>query len=251
MLEQPQSAGAPEWLLTFSDMTSLLLTFFVVLFAMSQVKQDESMAMLESLRKQFGHDAAIVSPLSGRMPPLNSGMRTLASMGRAQRLNTMNGGSIVRGPVGDYPRVSIIRPSGDSTLGGAVFFPEDFVELGDREKGVLRECAEILRGKPQKIEIRGHTSTRPIQPGSPFRTHWDLAYARSVVVMDCLVSLGIEPNRIRLGVAADNEPVQVGPDPAKWEQNARVEVFLLPELADTLEGTGKHETQKRANRPAD
>ena len=70
--EEPQSAGVPEWVVTFGDMMSLLLTFFMLLFSMSEIKQEQSLAMVESLRRQFGHDTAMVSPLPGKMPPLNS-----------------------------------------------------------------------------------------------------------------------------------------------------------------------------------
>jgi chemotaxis protein MotB len=245
-VEEPPSGGAPEWVVTYGDMMSLLLTFFVLLFSMSEIKQDQSMALLEALRKQFGDAAAMVSPVPGRMPPLNSAMRTLTSMGRARRLSTMNGGDKVRAPVGDNPRVWAIRPSGDSTLGGTVYFPQGSATLSDEDKQTLRQAAEIIAGKPQKIEIRGHTATGPLRPGSPYRSHWDLAYARCVAVMDCLVQLGVDPERIRIGVAADNEPVATGPDPALRKQNDRVEVLMLDELTEGLKPTKKENEPKQA-----
>lgn len=248
--EEPQGCGVPEWVVTFGDMMSLLLTFFVLLFSMSEIKQEESLAVLESLRRQFGHESAMVSPVPGRSPPLNSGMRTMASMGRAQRLSTMNGGDKVRAPVGESPRVWTIRPSGDRTLGGVVYFREGSAELDQQQEDTLRQAAEILRGKPQKIEIRGHTSTRPLEPDSPYRNHWDLAYARCMAVMDRLVKLGIEPKRIRVEVAADNEPLHVSPDPAMRKKNARVEVLLSDEMVDELRGTDEEKKQKYTDGPA-
>ena len=125
MVQEEESAPIPEWVVTFGDMMSLLMTFFVLLFSMSEIKQEESIAMLESMRHQFGHDKAMVSPMPGRAPPMNSGMRSLASMGRARRANTMNGGDKVRAPVGDYPRVWAIRPADESTLGGPSTSPRD------------------------------------------------------------------------------------------------------------------------------
>jgi chemotaxis protein MotB len=232
-------------------MMSLLLTFFVLLYSMSEIKQDESIAMLESLRKQFGHDSALTSPMPGRMPPLSSGMRTLASMGRARRMSTMNGGDKVRAPAGDNPRVLSIRPSGDMTKGGTVYFAEGSAELEKEGKETLRQVADLVRGIPQRIEIRGHTSTRPLDKNSPYKNHWELAYARAMAVMNYLVELGIEPGRIRLEQAADNEPIQVGPDPAKRKQNARAEVLILPELAGDLAGAAKDNQQKYSSGPAE
>jgi hypothetical protein len=50
--------------------------------------------------------------------------------------------------------------------------------------------------------------------------------------MQYLVSLGIDPRRIRIGVAAQFEPVYAGRDPLLLEKNSRVEVFMLNEFTD-------------------
>ena len=49
--------GVPEWVVTFGDMMSLLLTFFIMLVSMSEVKEQERyQAMVDSIRQRFGHD---------------------------------------------------------------------------------------------------------------------------------------------------------------------------------------------------
>jgi chemotaxis protein MotB len=232
---EEEQTGIPEWVVTFGDMMTLLLTFFVLLFSMSEIKQEQSIALIESLHRQFGNETASFSLLPGRFPPSTSALNRLPSLGRARRMNTMNGGDKVRAPVGDYPRVTAIRPAQHSTQGGAVWFEEGRSQLAVDQRRTLRAIAEMIGGKPQKIEIRGHTSSRPLAPSSPYAQHWDLAYARCLNVMQCLIQHGVNPKRIRIGVAAENEPLHAGYDEQLRKRNARVEVYLLDTLTEELD----------------
>ena len=236
MPEEEEKAGIPEWVVTFGDMMSLLLTFFIMLVSLSEIKQQEKyQAMAESFRRRFGHETAILSMIPGHTRPRNSLLDKLAVLGRARRADTLNGGDKVKAPVGDYARVQSIRPGEEATRGGVVYFQESAAELTEEHKRILQAAAQVLGGKPQKIEIRGHTSPRPLPPDSPYDDHWDLAYDRCRKVMQFLIKLGIDPKRLRLAVAADNEPVHEGVDPRLRKENPRVEVFMLNELAGTAE----------------
>ena len=245
--DEEEQAGIPEWVVTFGDMMSLLLTFFIMLVSMSQIKDEERyQAMLESMRRRFGHDTAILSPMPGSaLRARNSPYSKIASMGRSRRVDTMRGGDKVRAPVGENPRVQTVRPGADQTIGGVLFFAEGSSKLTEGQKQTLRAAAREIRGKPQKIEIRGHTSTRPLSSGAPYKNHWDLAYARCVKVMDFLIKLGIDSKRIRLGVAAENEPLHIENDPLLLKENPRVEVFMLNELTGDLEGTSQERLKSR------
>lgn len=233
-IEEEPEAGIPEWVVTFGDMMSLLLTFFIMLVSLSEIKEkDMYQAMVESLRRQFGHDTSTASLSPGRHTPRTAELAKLASQGRSQRAHLMNGGDKVKAPEGENPRVRIIRPGSQVNTGTVVYFPEFQAELTDSIRRDLQKEATEIGGKPQKIEVRGHTSQRPLPSDSPYRDAWDLAYARARAVKEFLVSLGINPDRIRVSVAADQEPIYRGTDPEKLKQNARVEVFLLDELAPT------------------
>jgi chemotaxis protein MotB len=235
-IEEEPEASVPEWMVTFGDMMNLLLTFFVLLFSMSDIKDDKSMALIETLQRQFGDGTGPLSFVPGQFPATPSALNKLLSMGRASRMNTMNGGVKVRAPVGDYARVAAIRPADDSTQGGVIYFEEGGSQLTQEHRKTLEAIADVLRGKQQEIEIRGHTSPRPLGPDSPYRSHWDLAYARCFKVMEVLVELGINPKRLRIGVAADNEPIHTGYDELLRKRNDRVEVFMLDKPTPDLQG---------------
>ncbi len=244
-IEEEEAVGVPEWVVTFGDMMSLLLTFFIMLVSLSEVKQEEKyQAIVESFRRQFGHQASMVSAIPGTMKPRNSNLAKLASMGRSRRLDVMRGGDKVKAPVGDHPRVIIVRPGMQTGVGTVIFFEEGSAELSEQNKRHLEVQAAAMGGEPQKIEVRGHTSLKPVAPNSKYRDNGDLAYQRSRNTAEYLIELGIQRRRIRIAVAGSHEPFHLGTDPVKMKQNPRVEIFLLDEVVEDLVGTEEEKEQR-------
>jgi chemotaxis protein MotB len=216
-----------------------------MLFSMSEIKEEQRyQAIADAMRRRFGHDLSWTSLVPGKLRPQNSALDKLASLGRARRLDLMRGGDKIKAPVGDHARVLSIRVNPTPAAGGVVYFPEGEARLTDADRRALRATADVIGGKPQKIEIRGHTSNKPLSRHSPYKTHWDLAYARSRLVADALIELGIDPKRLRLSVAGENEPKHISSDPRLQRENPRVEIYMLSELAKDLEGT-TDEQQRR------
>ncbi len=231
-------AGIPEWVVTFGDMMSLLLTFFIMLVSLSEIKsQEKYQALVESFRRQFGHDTASNSMAPGQQKPRNSEIAKLASQGRAMRSNTMNGGDRVKAARGENPRVRTLRQANRTTIGALVYFEEDSATLLPEEKAELQRSALQMLGKPQKIEIRGHSSLRPLPADDKFPSNWALCFARCIAVQQFLQELGIDPRRMRLSQAARYEPYTLDVDPNSLRKNSRVEVSMLDELTADLRGS--------------
>lgn len=237
--EEDEDIAIPEWVVTFGDMMSLLLTFFIMLVSLSEIKQDEQyQALVESIRQQFGHDSSISSMMPGTSKPRNSAIAKMATMGRAKRHDVMRGGDKVKAPVGDHPRVRIVRPGTRTIVGSVIPFDEGSIVLTQQHKLDLRILAGELGGKPQKIEIRGHTSGSPLPSDAPYADHWDLAYRRAKSVAAFLIEdLGIDPRRVRISVAGPHEPYTLAVDPEMQKLNPRVEAYLLDEVSRSLSGS--------------
>lgn len=231
--------GVPEWVVTFGDMMSLLLTFFIMLVSLSEIKQEEKyQALVESIRKQLGHASSRESTIPGPAKPRNSMVQQVANLARAKRQDLMQGGQKVEAPTGESRTVQIVRPGSRTVVGTNVFFPEFEHELRAVEKQKLADLVPKIVGKPQKIEVRGHTSRKPLPAGSAYADHYDLAYQRARHVREFLVrELGVEPFRIRMIAAGSDEVLHAGIDPDKLLLNSRVEVYLLDELAEGLTGS--------------
>ena len=234
-IQEDPPAGMPEWIVTFGDMMSLLLTFFIMLVSMSEIKShDKYQAMADSMRKQFGFDLSTTSVIPGWAKPRDSAIAQVATAGRARKQDTMMGGQKVRAPAGENATVRMVRPG---TMTG--------VNSGLKNIQDLQTAALELSGKPQKIEIRGHAGKRPVPAGSGFDDQWGLAYARCRNTMRFLVDdLQIDPQRIRIAVAGPNEPIHLGSDPNKLRQNDRAEIYLLDEIVSDLSGTPEEQRQR-------
>lgn len=256
-------AGVPEYMVSYADMLTIMLAFFVVLYASTSASgtRDKGGKSGEDARggkepaaaagingQETGRDLA--GPEAGNDPRLQQVFESLYDrFGPDYSLRNWWPGRS-RGPVNSIPndegrriptRPPRFLPSDDYTVlvspksldnvvaGGCISFPGFSVSLDPDQRKTLRALAEQLAGKLQKIEIRGHTSRRPLPKGSPYKDYWDLAYARARSVEQDLVAQGIDPARIRLSVAGANEPMELAGNGPAVDHNGRVEIRLLNE----------------------
>ncbi len=236
-IEEEESPGIPEWVVTFGDMMSLLLTFFIMLVSLSEMKQDEKFqAMVESVRAQFGHDLSPKSMVPGDVRARNSKLNKIANQGRAKRLDTHSGGAPVKSPIGPHHRALSLPTGPDSEIYAILYYKfgelylSDNNQNGESEFLKLVNMADRLKGMPQIIEIKAHTSSKPLSLNPPPEVYDfdDLAYKRAKVIKERLVNeLGIEARRIRITVEGDNDPLPV--DFSELERNERVKVTILEE----------------------
>jgi chemotaxis protein MotB len=266
--EAGSEGGAPEWMVSYADINTIMMAFFVVLYASTSASGDKDKGgksgepaeggkepvqrvaegipgiegkpggggntnddrmqkVFESLYHRFGPEWTMTNCWSGGPPALH---------GRGKPGPGFGGGDGDRpaikshGHTRDSYSVMVAPKTNDNIVaGGRLYFPEASAELTAEQVKLLRSVANDLAGKMQKIEIRGHSSRRPLAPGSHYTDHWDLAYARCRVVEKCLASQDIDVRRIRLSVAGPNEPMEQDADSPTLAQDARVEIRLLNE----------------------
>lgn len=223
--------GLPEWIMSYADMITILMAFFVVMYSMAGSKDPvKEEAVMHSLRHSLGPFHGVL----GRFLPRSK----LTEMGRQpppSEHEVRDRQPVLRAPPPNVPRVP---PGHPLATGGLVYFDEGSTELSDENLHQLSLAVETLKGKPQRIEIRGHSSRRPLPEGSPYRDHWDLAYARCRETMQFLVAHGIDSERIRLGVAPQATQAQEGDKPLLLISDSWVEIFMLNEFTDQFRQHG-------------
>jgi outer membrane protein OmpA-like peptidoglycan-associated protein len=136
-------------------------------------------------------------------------------------------------------KVHFIQDADHSSPALVLQFDEASAQLTAKSLDQLNRLIPVLLGKQNRIEIRGHSTRRPLPGDSPYRDLWQLCFARSEETMKYLEQKGIEPDRLRLSQAGASEPVTNRIESAWQRENARVEVFLLTEMADDQPGVQK------------
>lgn len=195
-------------LTSFSDMMTLMLTFFVLLFTMSEPKKPRIQATMQAFMRQVGVMPHNQSPMRPTMTP--------------QRTSQEEANILRRGPPGKRSEVQTVVENDRQKIiiGGEDLFRPGSAELSAKGKRLLQnDVAPDLKGFRNRVEVKGNTA----QSTDETQDLWALGYARAYAVMRYLVDdCGLEEKRFRLISAADNEPR----DPGNAALNRRVEIVM-------------------------
>jgi chemotaxis protein MotB len=229
----------PGWIVTFGDMMSLLLTFFIMLVSLSEIKEEETyQALVDSVQRQFGYTRTVDALAPGDSRPRSSAYSTLATTGRAKRKDTAQGGVPHKAPHGEEPSVRIIRPGQLTAIGSVIFFEMGSDELSAQAESAIRDLAVELQGKPHKIEVRGHVCAEYAARTADTEEALLLGFRRAIAVRRALVETEcLDPSRFRVTSAGDTEPMSLGDRANSVIKNSRVEVFMLDETVSDLRET--------------
>ena len=204
------AGGGGAWKVAYADFVTAMMAFFMVMWLTGQ-KEGVKEAVAGYFREPFATYKSHQKGAAGTVNPVLDPMYGHTAQPQKRRL-------AISGDVTDY----------QFTL----LFPEGLAELEPEQLELVREFAPMMAGKLNRIEVRAHCIRSPLPPDSPFQDHWDMCFARCQRVRAELQTLGIEPERIRLSQAEGNEPLAANLTPDELKLNSRVDVILLPDLAD-------------------
>ncbi len=234
-MEDDGPPGVPEWVVTYGDMMSLLLTFFIMLVSLSEVKADEKYrAILEAVRKHMGYQGGPLSP-PGKNFPMNSVVKSLKDM----KLGSVSddkgkGGVKQKAPPADDLRVTRLREGQGQLSGEIIYFKNGESNLTAEAISSIIKTGRKIAGKPHKLEIRSFTD-RYVE-GIP-QTHnqrMDLAYQRAEKVMQVLLDEKLLRSRMRIVIYFQNPKAAKGRE--QNQKKDRVEITTLDEYSSTFMG---------------
>ena len=180
--------------MAYADFVTAMMAFFLVMWIVAQSEQMKE-AIAHHFNDPFARNRRRTAPPHQR-PPRHPAPARITKQPQHEK------------EAGGSHSVLLTTQGGQRTsIGMVMHFAEESVELDDEAMRRLKEITPLIVGKPQKIEIRGHSSRRPLPAGSPFADHWQLSYQRCLVVMEELEKLGIPRDRLRLSQAAGYEPL--------------------------------------------
>lgn len=219
------------WMVTFSDLISLMLTFFVMLFAMSNVKLDNWDEITDALQRTL-------NPTEEKQEEvIQSSSHNVSTVIRESGANLDYLASVMRELLSKDAvlRDSFVMRMDDRVL---IALPSDALfEIGQAEmtpgaNDAMFALSGVLRNINNQIGVNGH-SDRLDPAGNAYDSNWELSVARAAAVGNLLRDSGVKQNIIAYGFS-DSRFDEL-PDIADEEKNAmarRVDIVIFPTVGD-------------------
>lgn|GEM_PF-504107 len=221
---------APIWLITFGDVTALMLAFFVMLFSMSHLQSEEW--------------DAIISIMATREEPVTEGdprpvgERTISRIDLVAALPVGYLERILREKLAAEPDLADIPITGlDEQIVLSLFTDElfggDATTLSARGERVISRLSVVFRQFGNTMLIRGHTDPDPPPRDLGFESNWDLSLARALTVARGLSEAGYigDFTVLGLGDSAYRHIDREIPEPRRYQMARRVDIVILPEAS--------------------
>ena len=230
----------PAWIVTFADLATLLLTFFILLLSFAEMDVEKYRAMANSMAVAFGSGNVLAPGVGGspvtliesdtREPEfideraegtaptkIPGGVIDLASrMIRELESEVASGALNVNY---DQNRV-VIRFSEEAT------FRSGEAEIKPGMIPIIERVVEVLSACSGDILVSGYTDDRPIA-SDRYRSNWDLSAARAVsVVHELVLNRKLPAERVMAAGRAETNPLVPNDSPANRALNRRVEIAI-------------------------
>ncbi len=219
--------GAPMWMVTFGDMMSLLLCFFVLLLSFSTMDPAMYKEISGSLKNAFGvqREKIIyeipkgVDVISRDFTPIFNVDVILEKIKSAIRLELLKG----------EVQVEALDDRVILRLDDEVTFKPGSVEMQPGARPILTKIRDVIKAVPGEILVAGHTDNVPIK-SQRFSSNWALSALRASTVVEFLLSTKeIAPSRMAAVGYGDSRPRVPNDTAANRARNRRVEiVFMQP-----------------------
>lgn len=218
------------WLTTYSDMITLTLCFFVMLFNPTEVDevQLQAMASISGDPTRGG-----INLSTGRASDLGNTINSLPSMSRGKNM-----GPALKKAVSLFtPEIKSNKLTITSDERGVVislasdaFFKEGSAELNIEDtRETIMHIAQFLSSDAvsgRKFRIEGHTDSSPVD-GSVWASNWELSSARAINVLHSLTDFGANENRFSVAGYADTQPKFSNDTAEGRAYNRRVDIIIV------------------------
>lgn len=248
--------GSPKWMVTYADLVTLILVFFILLFSMSQIDLVKFEAVAESFRNRMIFDT-FPSTLEMDNPTENAEPRT-EDEGSEDTKNNLSESETEVIDTNEQTNSEIIENqdtldellaeiqsflnendlqntiTANRTDQGVVLILQERVLFDSAEAEIkstgepfLEKVGILLENLPNNVRVEGHTDNRPIST-LQYPSNWELSGARaSSVIRNIIASSGLEESRFMAVGYGDTRPIVENDSEENWSRNRRVEMVIL------------------------
>lgn len=242
-------AGMMRWLLTYADMITLLMLFFIVLYSISQMDKARYIQLVRAIRASLLSANVSNSVLDASQVPAPANDLLPGTAGDTlDRADPFGGLPFEEAELLDLERVGqeVARALEEAGLTGrvnvvlaerglvisfadSVFFDLGKAHLRPEARELLGRLSRVLGRLRNKVVVEGHTDDLPIHTAE-FPSNWELSVARAVSVARYLTEAGgIDPRRVAATGYGEWRPRYPNDSEANRAKNRRVDIVLLRE----------------------
>jgi chemotaxis protein MotB len=232
--DSAEDDGGGEWIVTFADMSTLLLTFFVLLVSMANFEKPRFASNFASVRQQFGGSPLVAVDQQASDSSASSGATGLGAQDpqdliRMQEQTYKEIQSFLTRTTSLEENVRARIENGKITLTvpADVMFAPGMETVLPGARPFLLELRELfLKERQEYINIKGYTDDSPLPEGARFKDNWELSALRAVNILREMLDGGIEAVRMTATGLADMNPVAPNTSEENRALNRRVEFEL-------------------------
>lgn len=224
--------GAPEWMTTYGDMVTLLLTFFVMLYTTATI-DGYKLKLILSAFSGLGMTGGGNTLQVGELAELGNNVESLPSLQKGRALDEAR-----------RRAVSLFQPDVESnlvritederglivSLAADAFFESASSEVAFEESREVLERASVLMrslGEEQKFRIEGHTDSIPVEEGGEWPSNWELSAERAANVLHYLVDFGVREDQLQIAGFSSTSPLVKNDTPEGRAYNRRVDIVII------------------------
>lgn len=226
--EEKQKGGAPEYMLTYGDMMTLLLCFFVMLLSMSTIDPAKFMVAASSFQNAFSgvlkefptipiHKEILTPRLGGDEQNKRMAMQAAREIQEAVKKEKLD----------EAIKVKVTEKGIAIKVSDPILFELGKADVKPHFAGILSEIVRIINKIPDnEIRVEGHTDDSPIHTRE-FPSNWELSTARAVNVIKFLHTRGdIHPSRLSAVGYGEYRPVAPNTTAENKQKNRRIEMYV-------------------------
>ena len=182
-----EGASNAGWMLTFADLLSLLLTFFVLVFSMSTIQFDSWKSVVETMRDEFNPNYAAIT-----LRDYQNQQAVARRSARGLNLNYLR--ALIERDLARYPGMgsaSVVREADRlvvSVPANSLFENKSTVFRDGATRAIGQLSGSLLQIR-NRLLIAGHTNNLPVD-GQRVRSNWELSVTRAQLVAGVLVDSG-------------------------------------------------------------
>lgn len=258
--QEPENEGGMErWLITYADLITLLMIFFILMYTMSQVDARKYAAVANSLSVVLTGQAlsvletqgpSLVEGISGQQMPEGPGAAP-AQQGELDEVKRM---------IAEFIKTKDMEANQEASQGNAavtklsdhiivyeqerglvisfkdtLLFASASDQLTPRAQQIIQEVGKSLVGLPNYIRVEGHTDDVPINT-SKFPSNWELSALRASNVVHVLnEDVDIPAERLSIIGYGEYRPLVANEDTVSRSMNRRVDIVILKKKYDYFE----------------